>query len=434
MSLIDEYLKKSKTFCIMPFIHINHKPDNKIGTCWRSQPIGNLDKESLEEIWNNEKIKKVRKKMLHGERPEECAACWNLEDSGALSYRQQTTVDLYSKERNFSGILEDLDKKTMQMPFKVPYMEVRLSNKCNLCCRMCSPRFSSQWEREWNENKKLRDFIAKKTPKSSNTYIKKAEITNSRYAKKKLFSFLKKSAPHLRYLMFGGGEPLISNEHYRVLDLLSPYAKNISLEYTSNLTNLRHQDKNILDYWPYFKHVNLKISLDGDPLIYSYIRRNGNAKLPAKNIAFIREKMPPEKIRIRTTCTTSVYNIARLPEIMNWFTKLGSIVHTSIVSYPEFLSVQVLPQKLKEKINIKIDKFLSDLDNNIDWLAHPRWNNENKKTQKKHILLYVKNCQNYMNGKDDSKRWQTFLEFDDILSNKKNSILDIYPEWREYII
>ena len=63
--MIDKYNKKSKTFCIMPFIHINHKQSNMIGTCWRSLPVGDLDKETFQEIWNNDNIN--RKLISKGE-------------------------------------------------------------------------------------------------------------------------------------------------------------------------------------------------------------------------------------------------------------------------------------------------------------------------------------------------------------------------------
>ena len=78
--------------------------------------------------------------------------------------------------------------------------------------------------------------------------------------------------------------------------------------------------------------------------------------------------------------------------------------------------------------------FLSNFYVSLDWQAHPMWENKvNRDKQRQLIELYVKNSQNYMNASDDSSNWPIFLEFNDILDKKKNSILDIYPHWDKYI-
>ncbi len=434
--MIKKFTKKSKTFCIMPFIHLNHKQNNKIGTCWRALPVGDLEKESLERIWNNENIKRVRHQLLNNERPAECQACWLLEDNGSSSYRDQTTLTGQDKEEKMAAdLMPELDMGNMSLPYRVPYAEIRFSNLCNLRCRMCSPRFSVQWDKEWKNNHKLRTFIEKNDPRSLNGYISVSRVdANDNTIRAKLLDFLEKSAPHLRYVMFGGGEPLLQRDHYRALEILKPYAKNITLEYTSNLTRLDRHKNQIFKYWPLFKHIDLKVSLDADRIIYTYIRQNSRVAWPEKNIKTIQEIIDPEKIRICATCTTSVYNIERLPEAMNWFTELGCWAHASIVSYPKFLSVHILPKELKAKINKKIDLFLSNLDSDLNWLVHPLWKDKgNREKQKELIKQYVMSCRNYMNGSHDQKRWKVFLNFDDILSEKQNSILDIYPRWEKFL-
>lgn len=420
----------------MPFIHLNHKQNNKIGTCWRALPIGDLEKESFAAIWNNENIRRVRWQMLNNERPDECQACWLLEDNDSSSYREQTTLAGLEKEKKLAAkILPKLNEDTMTLPFRVPYVEIRFSNICNLQCRMCSPRFSVNWDKEWKNNKQLRSFIKAEDPKALSGYnsTSRVDLTGQK-VKLKLLEFMKEAAPHLRYVMFGGGEPLLQPDHYQALEILKPYGKHITLEYTSNLTYLGNRKQDILKYWPSFKHIDLKISLDADPQIYFYIRQNSQTEWPEKNIKIIQESIDPEKIRICATCTTSVYNIERLPEAMNWFTSLGCWAHASLVSYPKFLSVHVLPPKLKQEINKKIDDFIANLDTALDWQSHPMWGSkDNRDKQKDLIKLYVGNCQNYMNGSNDERGWPIFLQFDDILSNKKNSILDIYPHWKKYI-
>lgn len=433
--MIDKYNKKSKTFCIMPFIHINHKQNNKIGTCWRALPVGDLNKETFEEIWNNENIRRVRRQLLNNERPHECNNCWKLEDSGAVSYRMNINYNKNAKERKFCNHLKELDEENMVMPYKIPYTEIRLSNKCNLHCRMCGPRFSSCWEQSWKKNDKLKDYIKKYAMNSYGSYELKDKTGDiGSKTNKKILDFIKDNTRYLKYLMIGGGEPVLQKSHYEILKFLKPYSEKVDLEYTSNLSQLSDGKNSVLDYWPIFKSIYLKVSLDGDKSIYSYIRRNGDPNLISKNIDKVMNRMDGKRIHLSLTCTTSVYNIERLPEAMNWFVELGGWVHTSLVLFPEFLSVQILPSELKKRISKKIDLFLSDLENNIKWDSNKKWKNEEfKKLQKERIVEFVKNCVVFMNGKDRYENWKVFLGFNDILEDRKDSILKIYPHWKKYI-
>ena len=59
--------KDSKTFCIAPWVSIHTWPDGKTYPCclWNSRdPVGNVNNESLEEIWNNKRMKETRKAFV----------------------------------------------------------------------------------------------------------------------------------------------------------------------------------------------------------------------------------------------------------------------------------------------------------------------------------------------------------------------------------
>jgi len=56
-------LNKSKVFCMAPWVSINNNPNGDILPCCvaRDGVFGNLYKDSIEDIWNNEKYKEFRK-------------------------------------------------------------------------------------------------------------------------------------------------------------------------------------------------------------------------------------------------------------------------------------------------------------------------------------------------------------------------------------
>ena len=84
----------SKTFCVMPFCHVNIKQEGKVSACWRyPDKIGDYTAQTVQEIWNGKEIKELRRQLLNNERPVGCRSCWDMEDSGVRSTRLQTAID-----------------------------------------------------------------------------------------------------------------------------------------------------------------------------------------------------------------------------------------------------------------------------------------------------------------------------------------------------
>ena len=117
----------SKFFCKAPFTEMSIDPRGAILPCCRYKGIlSTLKDERIDKAWNNKNYKDLRTSFLNGEKPKECIDCWNAEDSGNESLRQ--SINWMAKDIDFdSNIVE-----------KPPlYYEFKLSNGCNLKCRMC---------------------------------------------------------------------------------------------------------------------------------------------------------------------------------------------------------------------------------------------------------------------------------------------------------
>ena len=78
-----EDLKQSKSFCIIPWVHLQFEPHNKVIPCCLTSPynynLGDLETNSIQEIWNSPKQKALRREMLSGSRPKICSKCWDKE-------------------------------------------------------------------------------------------------------------------------------------------------------------------------------------------------------------------------------------------------------------------------------------------------------------------------------------------------------------------
>jgi sulfatase maturation enzyme AslB (radical SAM superfamily) len=414
---------QSKTFCMHPFTGLATREDGAVKVCCRSAPVGFIQDNTLEEIWNNETIQLVRKQVLCGERPEVCKPCFDLEDQGVESLRQ----------RHISGVIPEArinlyPNTPLQeiMPFEFPTMEIKLNNLCNLKCRMCNPTDSTSWN-DWAE---VEDFYKKENNFLVHS-IKDLNLIKKPYLDKfddnpNWWDSFEKLLPYFRRVEFAGGEPLMDPQHYRILDMLKPYGKDIEIKYATNGTTLGiSKGRTVHDYWPHFRSVAVNVSIDGIDDVYNYIRGNGDFTEVEKNIKEI--QTIPNVSRIVGAVAVQVSNVLTLDKMIEHFLdKLGIVFYTNMVQYPNVLSAQVLPNQLKE---IAIRKLQSVK------LRVPTF----KYVIENPILLGITNKQidgiiNFLNAKDQNMLWQDCVEFNQRLDTTRNqSFIDVTPEFKPYV-
>ena len=400
----------SNTYCTFPFSHLNIKQKGKVSACWRyPQPIGEYDKQSLKEIWNDEEIKKLRKQFLNNERPSGCKSCWDLEDSGSQSTRHiAEDMDWYIEEDQARQITNEdftIDND------KLKCIELRFENVCNLMCRHCSPEFSSQWEKAVKTDNDLYE--------GSKHNIGSRAFSNTRLPPDIIDEVA--TFDGLTHIMIAGGEPLYHNKHYKFLQDLQPRAKDITLDYNSNLTLLEYKGKSIIDLWKNFKEVSIRVSLDGDRHCYNYVRAKGDIDKVEENVAKLQKEL--KNLWMTMTCTVSNYNITRLDKIFDYFLSLNSSVHTSLVQYPEPLNPKCLPNKLKEEITETFNSYYKQ-----------KQASDIREKDLSRIKHYGYNVINYMNSEDRfNKDWDKFVAYTKTQDKFHNTnVLDIYPEFKPY--
>jgi len=409
----------SQTFCVMPFCHINIKQEGKVSACWRyPDRIGDYTDQSINEIWNGDEIKILRKQLLNNERPVGCRSCWDMEDSGVRSTRLQSSID-------FANLMDiEKAKSLISKDFSMPKenlksIEIRFDNICNLMCRHCSPDYSSKWEVAVKRDPKLYDKMIKfGTFRKSDNHINLNQniIDEIGYT----------LSSNLTEIMLAGGEPLYHEKHYDFIKSVLPNAKNIRLSYNSNLTTLDYKGNSIIELWKHFKRVDLRVSIDGDPTCYHYVRMHSGLKTIEKNIKLVQE-LP--NIRVSATCTTSLLNITRLISIIEYFLSLGAYFHASLVQYPRALNPKLLPNNLKEKITSEWQLWVDDIDNNIKKCVKLLPNTDIE-SHCKNILKFGQLIINYMNSEDWSQYWHEFIDYSNLLDEHFNTkLIDVYPEF-----
>ena len=406
-----------------PFTGLATREDGAVKVCCRSAPIGFIQDNTLEEIWNNETMQLVRKQVLCGERPEVCKPCFDLEDQGVESLRQRHINGVIPEAR--INLYPDTPLQEI-MPFEFPTMEIKLNNLCNLKCRMCNPLDSTNWT-DWDkvipfykkENNFLVHTITELVDKPGK-YIGEFDDSDN------WWSSFEKLLPHFRRVEFAGGEPLMDPQHYKILDMLKPYGNQIELKYATNGTTLGiSKGRTIHDYWPHFRSIAVNVSIDGIHDVYNYIRGNGNFNQVEANIKVI--QAIPNVSRVVGAFTAQAGNILQAAECIDHFiNKLGIVFYSHRVSYPNCLSAQVLPQELKDLAIKRLQE--------ISLRIHTFANVQKYPILEKITQQQIQDNINYLQAKDQHNLWQDFLDFNYNLDATRNqSLLSVVPEFKPYV-
>ena len=86
----EELLIKSDNFCMLPWMHLHAFPDGRAYPCCFAldqHPVGDLNKNSMEEVFNGKDMREMRLNMLSNKPSRQCGKCYDQEKSGFFSLR-----------------------------------------------------------------------------------------------------------------------------------------------------------------------------------------------------------------------------------------------------------------------------------------------------------------------------------------------------------
>ena len=327
-------LKKSKTFCMLPFMHIYGTAGGNIVPCCEAQEVPlNKPGETALESWNNENYKELRRALAEDERPERCNVCWHLEDSGIVSNRQQWEKDNW---KDFSDIISVNDDYSVNN--KPMWVELKVSNFCNLKCIMCSTHSS------YKRVKDL-DIIKKYTKDGYETRLLRPTD---------LFASLNEWPDlwdNVHTLQFTGGEPIINQEHYDLLEGIPTEVKSkIKLRYATNISHIKFKKYDLVEMWRQFKHVNIKVSMDGVNEVYNYIRQDGDWDTVYNNMLVLNAE---PTIDLAVGITVQSHNIYHMPEFYQFWKESPidlKFITANVLQTPKYLRPNLWPQPYRTKI------------------------------------------------------------------------------------
>jgi organic radical activating enzyme len=400
-------LTESKTFCMYPWIHLHAWPTGQAFPCCMSEPsgqIGDCRTQTLADIWNSKPQRQLRLNMLNEVPSNACKRCYEQEESGFFSGRLSANkhhghLINRAASTQIDGTVDD---------FVLTYWDIRFSNLCNLKCRSCGHIFSSQW---YQDQARLAGPEWKRQNQALN------------YAGRTELDMWEQLEPHLDYveqIYFAGGEPLLMEEHYRILDELDRRGLyHVRLIYNTNFTHTDLKGRSVFDYWKKFKSVAVGASLDASGARAEYIRKGTKWQ----TVEYNRQEMLnicPE-VDFYISPTLSIINALHLPEFHRDWVNRGFIkpqdLNVNILQDPAFYRIDIAPAEYKQQLTNVYQEHL-------EWLKFVGDPLE-RATQG------FKSAISFMNGNDNTSLIETFWKKTNELDQiRQEQCLDVIPELR----
>jgi hypothetical protein len=359
---------KPDTLCLAPWTHTYLSPQTERRMCCASrEPAQNfrqyIDTASgtgkyipvtLDEHWNSDHMRSVRKRMLKGESLPECEVC----NDKLLNTDVYRTYFWHLFKHKWQEVIESTlpDGTTTMKPVSWDY---RFSNLCNFKCRTCGDMLSSSWETEQRQHNMV-DWGNTKNAwmipeiKQQITQFQDTQIEAE---------FAQAVEEHrVEEIYWVGGEPLMYEQHWRYMKRIIELGDGgqVYARYNTNLSRVEFRGTNLYrDILSHVRDWQICASLDGTGPTGEYIRTGLDYKQFCRNFEFgLKYQKNRRQMRIDFTLTLpgifEVNNIQKLA--VGYDVQLLAKVIFSF-SPDIILSPLALPRKL---IDRWIDKLVPD--------------------------------------------------------------------------
>ena len=333
----------NKYFCTAPFSQLEIVPEGVCKICCKLFDQKVLDdngnpykiyETDLSTIWNSNWLNNFRQRFIEEEKRPECHLCWEEEEAGIVSIRQQ------------------MNRKVDIANPKLKDLTLKLSNKCNCACRICSWDLSSLWQSELEKTNRL--DMSVQTWFEGNKIDK---ITDSNWED------LKTHLRDITQLQLYGGEPLINPEGLRVIEYLVNEGLSSRVSIVLN-TNGTVTNERLFDMLDTFRFTELRFSIDDVGNRYEYERWPAKSESIFKELKVLHDAKDYKKLRLSFYTSISVFNVFDIGELLVKFQDYPKwkIMFDNLVNFPEILSITAIPEKVKPRVEAYLKS--------VDWKSN----------------------------------------------------------------
>ena len=418
------------TVCILPFVHFYYAPGGSVSGCCINLPDGQNSKSTDTEflkLVNIEPMNSLRKALTAGEFHSSCKNCWIHEkELGNQSNREGKNLEWFDwYKKDIDEAFEQYDPNTGAMKeFKMRFMDIRFSNLCNMKCRYCSAGFSSQWEVE-NKKNNTPEWIGGDIPTNLNAQ-----------QQDQLMDEVIKQIPHLRIVNFAGGEPLVEERNYKILQAMIDQGRtDIQIDISTNASTMKFKQYNLQEMLSKFDDVSFNVSIDhfGDKA--EYMRHGTKWNEVLENLKIFSQM---SNLNFTIAASISVFNYVSFDECFYELHKAG-IIHSdmqlsvNIITSPHFMSAQMLPASLKAQGEQQWRKLIQYCtDNRIFEKSVKLQSNEDGSETSVWLSTEIENMINWVNSNSTDDYLLQFHEHCRVLDNiRDENFKQTFPELAE---
>jgi hypothetical protein len=301
---------------------------------------------TLEQHWNSEHMRSVRRRMMAGETLPECEVC-NDRLLNTDVYRSYFWHLFGAQYYNEIWNTTDSNGHTTMQPRSWDY---RFSNLCNFKCRTCGDMLSSSWETEQRQHNMIDWSNPKNTWMQPTVRSQISEFQDNQIERE----FQEAVEQHrVEEIYWVGGEPLMYEQHWRYMQRIIDLGDGDRLyaRYNTNLSRVRYRGQDLYqDILPRIRDWQICASIDGTGKIGEYIRTGLNWDSWLDNFRRgVEIQRHPRQMRIDFTLTLpGMFEIERIQKLAE---ELGVEVLAKVIfSFtPDIiLSPLSLPRELLE--------------------------------------------------------------------------------------
>jgi hypothetical protein len=318
---------------------------------------------TLEEHWNSEHMRSVRRRMMAGETLPECDVC-NSRLLNTDVYRSYFW-GLFGHKYEEAMRQTDSDGRTDMLPVSWDY---RFSNLCNFKCRMCGDMLSSAWESEERKH----DMVDWTNPKNG-WMIPEVRQEISKFQDTQIEAEFSEAVEEHRVeeIYWVGGEPLMYEQHWRYMRRIVELGDGPKLyaRYNTNLSRVDYRGCNLYsDILQSVRDWQICASLDGTGRIGEYIRTGLDYDQWCENFARgLDISRHRRQMRIDFTLTLpGLFEVRRIQALADQFgvdilAKVVFAFTPDIIMSPLALPREILDRKVNSLVNYLPDGALKDV-------------------------------------------------------------------------
>ena len=342
----------SDTFCVHPWTDLRLVSEGRAQVCCRYDkgsmvsahgvPLS-LDSSSLDDIWNSDEMRGIRRAMVEGRKVPGCAECYQEEKGGGFSMRMRDNRQWEAGWLNEERVtIESLQSRAVAGDFRLATLpsniEIDTGNLCNLTCRMCHDGASSKIGKDAVQTRWTADHRTGTSFHDPDVPAAPAPIRRWRFDREFVRNELIRPDHQVKRIYFIGGEPLLVREIGDALQgvIEAGAAGNIRLAVVTNGT--------VKDSWlrhaKHFKSVEIAVSMDGFGPYYEYIRFPGRWTDVIGHLAALK-KLP--NTSVGGAVTLQAYNVLNIDQLFRHLDSMGVGFFAYPIHFPRYLCASAMP-------------------------------------------------------------------------------------------